>query len=54
MVGNTDLNGAHIASTVDASKNQLTTGTLTFSDIENHSDYSANNFGLGGVFHDQQ
>jgi len=46
--GNTDLKGAYIASTADPSKNQLTTGTLTFSDIENHSDYSANSFGFGG------
>ncbi|WP_331708770.1 hypothetical protein, partial [Pandoraea sputorum] len=37
-------------STADASKNQLTTGTLTFSEIENHSDYSANSFGFGGGF----
>ncbi|MDM8359643.1 hemagglutinin repeat-containing protein [Pandoraea communis] len=46
--GNTDLKGSYIASTADPSKNQLTTGTLTFSDIENHSDYSANSFGFGG------
>lgn len=46
--GSTDLNGSYIASTADPSKNQLTTGTLTFSDIQNHSDYSANSFGLGG------
>ncbi|RSD19131.1 hypothetical protein EIZ52_10595 [Pandoraea apista] len=46
--GNTDLKGAYIASTADPSKNQLTTGTLTFSDIQNHSDYSANSFGFGG------
>ncbi|MCI3207171.1 hemagglutinin [Pandoraea capi] len=50
VAGNTDLKGAYIASTADASKNHLTTGTLTFSDIENHSDYSANSFGLGGGF----
>ncbi|VVE03495.1 Hemolysin [Pandoraea horticolens] len=50
VTGNTDLKGAYIASTADASKNQLTTGTLTFSDIENHSDYSANSFGFGGGF----
>ncbi|WP_331708779.1 hemagglutinin repeat-containing protein, partial [Pandoraea sputorum] len=31
VAGNTDLKGAYIASTADASKNQLTTGTLTFS-----------------------
>lgn len=50
VAGNTDLKGAYIASTADPSKNQLTTGTLTFSDIENHSDYSANSFGVGGGF----
>ncbi|VVD78116.1 tRNA nuclease CdiA-2 [Pandoraea communis] len=50
VTGNTDLKGAYIASTADASKNQLTTGTLTFSDIENHSDYSAHSFGVGGGF----
>ncbi|APD13263.1 hypothetical protein RO07_08575 [Pandoraea pulmonicola] len=50
VAGNTDLKGAYIASTADPSKNQLTTGTLTFSDIQNHSDYSANSFGVGGGF----
>ncbi|WP_150739181.1 hemagglutinin repeat-containing protein [Pandoraea anapnoica] len=50
VAGNTDLKGAYIASTADASKNRLTTGTLTFSDVENHSDYSANSFGFGGGF----
>ncbi|WP_051610638.1 hemagglutinin repeat-containing protein [Pandoraea sp. E26] len=50
VAGNTDLKGAYIASTAAPSKNQLTTGTLTFSDIENHSDYSANSFGFGGGF----
>ena len=44
--GNTDLKGAYIASTADASKNNLTTGTLTTSDIENHSHYSANSAGF--------
>ncbi|WP_275760543.1 hemagglutinin repeat-containing protein [Ralstonia pseudosolanacearum] len=48
--GNTDLKGAVIASTATPDKNQLTTGTLTFSDIQNHSDYSASSsgFSLGG------
>jgi filamentous hemagglutinin len=44
--GNTDLKGAVIASDADASKNTLNTGTLTFSDIENHSDYSASSSGF--------
>jgi hypothetical protein len=39
--GNTDLKGATIASTADASKNSLTTGTLSFSDIANSSSYGA-------------
>ncbi|WP_185219142.1 polymorphic toxin type 22 domain-containing protein, partial [Paraburkholderia dinghuensis] len=45
--GNTDLKGAVISSTADAEKNALTTGTLTYSDIENHSHYSANSNGIG-------
>ncbi|MCL4671128.1 hemagglutinin repeat-containing protein [Burkholderia pseudomallei] len=44
--GNTDLKGAYIGSTADAAKNSLTTGTLTTSDIENHSHYSANSAGF--------
>ncbi|APD13316.1 hypothetical protein RO07_11760 [Pandoraea pulmonicola] len=50
VAGNTDLKGAYIASTAEPSKNQLTTGTLTYSDIQNHSDYKANSFGVGGGF----
>ncbi|TKC77133.1 cell surface protein, partial [Trinickia terrae] len=47
--GNTDLKGAIIASTADASQNSLTTGTLTYSDIQDHSHYSAasNGFSVG-------
>jgi filamentous hemagglutinin len=44
--GNTDLKGAVIASAAEASKNRLTTGTLTFSDIENRSEYSASSSGF--------
>ncbi|WP_249191211.1 hemagglutinin repeat-containing protein [Burkholderia vietnamiensis] len=44
--GNTDLKGAYIGSTADASKNTLTTGTLTTSDIENHSHYAADSNGF--------
>ncbi|MFC0402065.1 hypothetical protein [Paraburkholderia rhizosphaerae] len=51
--GNTDLKGAYIASDADASKNTLTTGTLTWSDIQNHSNYNASSSGItiggGGV-----
>jgi filamentous hemagglutinin len=51
--GNTDLQGAVIASTQDAidhQRNSLTTGTLTASDIENRSDYSASGVNLSGGY----
>ena len=51
--GNTDLKGAVIASTqeaVDAGMNRLQTGTLTYSDVENHSDYSAKSVSLSGGY----
>jgi filamentous hemagglutinin len=44
--GNTNLTGAVIDSTADASKNSLTTGTLTFGDIQNQSHYSASSNGV--------
>ncbi|WP_423191413.1 hemagglutinin repeat-containing protein [Burkholderia multivorans] len=50
--GNTDLKGAYIASTATPDKNQLTTGTLSFSDIQNHSEYDASSVGVsagGGI-----
>ncbi|BEU27543.1 hemagglutinin repeat-containing protein (plasmid) [Paraburkholderia sp. 22B1P] len=51
--GNTDLKGAYIASGADASQNTLTTGTLSWSDMQNHSEYSASSsgmtFGGGGL-----
>ena len=43
---NTDLKGAVIASEADASKNKLSTDTLTYSDIENKAEYSASSTGL--------
>ncbi|CAG9168486.1 hypothetical protein LMG23992_01153 [Cupriavidus laharis] len=46
--GNTDLKGAVIASEASKDKNSLTTGTLTWSDIANHSDYSATSMGISG------
>nr|WP_225561104.1 hemagglutinin repeat-containing protein [Comamonas sp. CMM02] len=49
--GNTDLKGAVIASNqtaIDNNRNSLTTGTLTHSDIENHSDYKASGINLSG------
>ncbi|QQC64327.1 hemagglutinin repeat-containing protein [Paraburkholderia ginsengisoli] len=44
--GNTNLTGAVISSTADASKNSLTTGTLTYSDIQNQSHYDATSNGI--------
>ena len=44
--GNTNLTGAVIASTADASKNSLTTATLTYSDIQNQSHYDATSNGI--------
>ncbi|WP_081061468.1 hemagglutinin repeat-containing protein [Burkholderia territorii] len=52
VAGNTDLKGAYIASTASPDNNQLTTGTLSFSDIQNSSSYDASSFGIsagGGV-----
>jgi filamentous hemagglutinin len=47
VTSNTALTSAVISSTADASKNSLTTGTLTFSDIQNQSHYDANSNGIG-------
>ncbi|CAK7020037.1 MAG: hypothetical protein MESAZ_02481 [Saezia sanguinis] len=50
VAGNTDLKGAIIASTqeaVDNNRNQLTTGSLTTSDIHNRSDYDAKGSSIG-------
>lgn len=47
--GNTDLKGAVIGSTADASKNSLTTATLTYSDIQDHSHYSASSGGFSAA-----
>ncbi|MGL5514204.1 MAG: hemagglutinin repeat-containing protein, partial [Sporomusa sp.] len=44
--GNTDLKGAVIASEADAEKNKLSTDTLTFSDIENKTEYSGSSTGI--------
>jgi filamentous hemagglutinin len=48
VAGNTDLKGAVIASGADASKNTLSTGTLTYSDIQNSSSYSAHTGSISG------
>ncbi|MDF7677100.1 hemagglutinin repeat-containing protein, partial [Neisseriaceae bacterium ESL0693] len=48
--GHTQLTGALITSTDKAEqtgKNQFTTGTIGFSDLNNHSDYSAEGIGIG-------
>lgn len=47
---NTDLKGAILASTADAGKNSLTTGTLTTSDIENKAEYSSSSSTIAGSF----
>ncbi|MBN3778792.1 filamentous hemagglutinin N-terminal domain-containing protein [Burkholderia sp. Ac-20345] len=44
--GNTDLKGAVIASDADASKNSLTTGSLSFSEVQNQSSYDAKSSGF--------
>ena len=43
---NTDVNGGIISSTADADKNKLSTGTLTFEDIQNKADYKAGGAGI--------
>ena len=42
---NTDLKGAIIASEADAGKNRLSTGTFSFSGLENGADYSSKSIG---------
>ena len=42
---NTDLKGAVIASDAEAEKNRLSTGTFSFSGLENGADYSAKSIG---------
>ena len=52
--GNTDLRGAVISSAADAEKYSLSTGTLTYSDVQNRSHYDANTNGISagvGVGH---
>ncbi|MGU7785397.1 hemagglutinin repeat-containing protein, partial [Burkholderia sp. PU8-34] len=46
VTGNTDLKGAVIASDADASKNSLTTGSLSFSDIRNQSNFDVSSSGF--------
>jgi filamentous hemagglutinin len=50
---NTNLIGGIITSSQaaeDAGKNSFSTGTLTSIDVQNHADYSATGFGVGGGF----
>ncbi|WP_211467560.1 hemagglutinin repeat-containing protein [Collimonas silvisoli] len=48
--GNTDLKGGVIASTATPDKNLLVTQTLTQSDLQNHSSYSASAVTVGGGY----
>ncbi|MCC7601104.1 hemagglutinin repeat-containing protein, partial [Janthinobacterium sp. FW305-129] len=48
--GNTDLKGAIISSSAAPGANSLNTGTLTQSDIKNHSVADASSMGLSGGF----
>ena len=43
---NTDLKGGIISSAAEADKNKLSTGTLTFKDIQNKADYKAGGAGI--------
>ena len=43
---NTDLKGGIISSAAEADKNKLSTGTLTFEDIQNKADYKAGGAGI--------
>ena len=43
---NTDLKGGIISSEAEKDKNKISTGTLTFEDIENKADYKADNNGI--------
>ncbi|RUL68724.1 hemagglutinin repeat-containing protein, partial [Dyella choica] len=48
--GNTHLIGGVIASTADASKNILDTGSLTYESIHNEAKYSASSVGISGGY----
>lgn len=53
VAGNTNLVGGIITSTEQAEangNNSFTTGTLTATDLENHSNYNASGVGIGGGF----
>ena len=44
---NTDLKGAVIASEAEKEKNRLTTGTLSFNDLNNKAEYESKGIGIG-------
>ncbi|KGI77735.1 hypothetical protein LF63_0104675, partial [Oleiagrimonas soli] len=46
----TDLTGGVIASTADPSRNLFSTGSLSYSDIQNEADYSAWSASVGGGY----
>lgn len=48
--GATNLTGAVIASEGDAADNSLNTGSITFKEIENREEFSANQVNIGGGF----
>ena len=47
--GHTQLNGSVIASTADASKNTLNTGTLGWADIDNKADFTSQHQGVSAT-----
>lgn len=47
--GHTQLNGSVIASTADASKNTLSTGTLGWADIDNKADFTSQHQGVSAT-----
>jgi filamentous hemagglutinin len=47
VAGATDLKGAVIASTAEATRNQLTTGTLTETDLQNRETFKATSTSIG-------
>ena len=44
--GNTDLKGGIISSEAEKDKNKISTGTLTYEDIQNKADYKAGSIGI--------
>lgn len=46
MGDNTDLKGGIISSETEKEKNKISTGTITYEDIENKADYKAGSIGI--------